>query len=1002
MLRIGYLLTAALAVAAIDIGHAAEEDDTGEGTGATGWAVDRPYFAGRDYSVAPGDTLWDLAGRHYVVPYYWPHIWNRNRALPDPDRIRVDQVLRLPTLQGPPGALTAADRRSIAEGYLRLYDHFRSRGEPNPEYALVGARYYDPSVLPPRLRATATGGAGTAGALAEAPAEAGPGSDDPASGATAAAPPANPASPEADAEAGGAAATPAADERSGIALGGFRLNAGLGLSRSHDDNLFAARSDPESAPYTSAGPWLSLESDWERHAVALDARAETADFTGHPEEDYTDGSLRLEGRYDLDAGSNVFGSLSAARDHEDRTAVNRPGAAAEPTVYRERQAVLGTARRLGEAELRVGITGNELDFDDVPLTVGGSANNDDRDRETYELGGRVTRLRPGGWQPFAQAALNERTYDAERDDLGFARSSAGASVAFGATRAVSGGYAELFAGYMEQDYDDARFGTVESPDIGARLSTVLTGRTKLRLQADRSIEETTIAGAAATVDTVASARLEHRMSARSSVSVPTYWVRSEFERVSRADEVTGFGLNVRYRMARHFSLYAGHTFERRDSTVPSADYEKGTSFAGLAAELAPAPVAPLAAGGTSGPYVGVQGGTTMLGTEVSGPRGPTGGGGSVEAEIGTWRGFAGAFAGYGWAQDRWLVALELEADDGEGSWKHDREPRGNDFSLTRHRSYAGSARLGYWLDSAALLYGRAGLAKTEYRAEYEAGSGDSADLTEKPRGVRFGAGMELALSDRWFGRLDWSYTDYHPIDVDYGTATDEFSPTEQMVSLGLGYRFFDGGSRRAPSRGVEDLDGAYVGAGLGRGTFHTDNTGDQRGSSGTGTLDVDRADGGTALAAYGGYGRRLLGPLYLGAELELEGSDADWASARLPDRRVYGVRRGSAYGLALRAGYVIDGAALMYLRAGRMRTEVDTDYEFAGEDVDVADERTLDGDRIGIGVEVPASEHAFVRLDYSYTDYDSYSIDYATSTGTGTETFDNDEDRFLIGGGYRF
>lgn len=111
-----------------------------------------PWFAGRDYTVQRGDTLWDLSDSHYVNPYYWPHIWNHNPAIDNPDLIRIDQELLLPALQGEPRSLTAADRRSIAEGYLQLYRRWSETGGGNPQHALVGVRHFDPAVLPPELR----------------------------------------------------------------------------------------------------------------------------------------------------------------------------------------------------------------------------------------------------------------------------------------------------------------------------------------------------------------------------------------------------------------------------------------------------------------------------------------------------------------------------------------------------------------------------------------------------------------------------------------------------------------------------------------------------------------------------------------------------------------------------------------------------------------------------------------------------------------------------------
>lgn len=127
----------------------------GDGGASEGSVTGDAFFEGREYTVEPGDTLWGLAERNYVNPFFWPHIWNNNDDLANPDRISVDQLLWLPTLEGEPTNLTEADRRSIAQGYLQLYRFFKKTGDANPGYALVGVRFFDPSVLPERLRGSA-------------------------------------------------------------------------------------------------------------------------------------------------------------------------------------------------------------------------------------------------------------------------------------------------------------------------------------------------------------------------------------------------------------------------------------------------------------------------------------------------------------------------------------------------------------------------------------------------------------------------------------------------------------------------------------------------------------------------------------------------------------------------------------------------------------------------------------------------------------------------------
>lgn len=243
----------------------------------------------------------------------------------------------------------------------------------------------------------------------------------------------------------------------------YRFNMGFGLSRSHDDNIYATPGSTESAGITAFTPWLTLVTAWDRHALAFAASAETARHSGYRDEDYTDYSVRLQGRYDLEDGDNLFGSLTSRRLHEERASVDLPGAALEPTTYREHQGVGGVALGFDQSALRLGVTVRELDFDSVPLESGGSLDNSDRDRTQYELGGRWTRLGEATWQPFAQGTLDWRRYRDDIDRFGYERSSDGSAVAFGMTRDIgAAGYAEFFAGHMQQSYDDPRFDRIST------------------------------------------------------------------------------------------------------------------------------------------------------------------------------------------------------------------------------------------------------------------------------------------------------------------------------------------------------------------------------------------------------------------------------------------------------------------------------------------------------------------------------------------------------------
>ena len=73
------------------------------------------------HAVRSGDSLWSIASqaRHYANPWLWPLIWRANLAvLPDPDRLRSGQVLRVqrhPTVDEVADALLLSRRRAGLE-----------------------------------------------------------------------------------------------------------------------------------------------------------------------------------------------------------------------------------------------------------------------------------------------------------------------------------------------------------------------------------------------------------------------------------------------------------------------------------------------------------------------------------------------------------------------------------------------------------------------------------------------------------------------------------------------------------------------------------------------------------------------------------------------------------------------------------------------------------------------------------------------------------------------
>jgi hypothetical protein len=69
------------------------------------------------YTVRPGDTMWDLAGRFLNNPWYWPKVWSYNPEITNPHWIDPGQLLRFfpSTEEAPTRVEPVASATPIAE-----------------------------------------------------------------------------------------------------------------------------------------------------------------------------------------------------------------------------------------------------------------------------------------------------------------------------------------------------------------------------------------------------------------------------------------------------------------------------------------------------------------------------------------------------------------------------------------------------------------------------------------------------------------------------------------------------------------------------------------------------------------------------------------------------------------------------------------------------------------------------------------------------------------------
>lgn len=772
----------------------------------------------------------------------------------------------------------------------------------------------------------------------------------------------------------------------------YEIDAGISVTTQYTDNVFKQSNDRRTDVVTSLGPWVKLTYNAEDFRLTARASAEIARYGDYSSENYEDYSLGADVLYRIDGDRFLFGGLDYALGHESRESPDDV-AGLRPTQVHEISSYFGIGGNISDRSYRLGFNLRDLDYDDAPTSLG-TIDNDDRDRRQIEIGGRIGIARTEHGEVFFQGIYDQRDYDQAVDNqgLGYRRSSKGYQAAVGYTGTVGRIRGEVLLGLMSQDYDDPRFQTTTALDFGANLTMPLGEGTTLDGVLDRTIEETTLSDASGYVSSTGGLRLRHRVADDLSVAAYGFLSQNDYRNISRTDLLTETGLSLRYNFSPKVYLDADYEFRQRQSDVAGAEFDQHRISLTLGTALDPqydevkASHAQPTGGGF---YLGALVGQNAVQTKVDGPRGS---GGNLTADFGG-DGFAGGlFAGYRRAYGALEFGVEGEIEMNDTSWQHEGD---RTFSVERGNAYSLSATAGMRTDAGNLLYGRFGVISTEFDSSYQTDANPPTARSGRDTGLLAGVGGEFPLADRFAARVEYQLRAYDDYWIGSPTAPDNFANVESVARFGLVYEL--GPKKAGPEKAVEtDFSGAYAGLQLGHGTLQSDNTGPRpNATSPSFTLDATRAGQGFAGGVFAGYGIQRNG-FYFGGEAEAELSSANWNIERSPEGRIYSIEKKRTFGAALRLGYVLNDSVLVYVRGGPVRSDFDVDYRTTG--TSSFDSPTLDGVRVGAGIEFAVDRNTHARLDFTQTNYDPNAITY----GVSTDNFDTTERTFRVGLTHRF
>lgn len=325
----------------------------------------------------------------------------------------------------------------------------------------------------------------------------------------------------------------------GRRVGGFMLHAGVDLSASTNDNVFASETSTESDIGYSISPYARLSSNWSRHSLGFAAGADFDRFQDFDSEDTQSNYLATFGRLDVGRDTNINGNLRVGNQTEPRTAPDA-GTLPEPVEYQQTDASIGVEHTINRFRLSGVVGTQQTDYDGPGQAF--------RDRTEDYVGGRIAVAISPRLQILGDARFDEREYE-NAPILNSDGRTLSAGVRMNLTGLLSG---EVTVGQFERDYATE---SVSGVAFAGNVQWFATPITTVSVNASRSIDETGASGAATYVTSDFGVRVDHELRRNIILSGGISRGQRDYEApADREDEVTYADVGVEYLLNRRVAV----------------------------------------------------------------------------------------------------------------------------------------------------------------------------------------------------------------------------------------------------------------------------------------------------------------------------------------------------------------------------------------------------------------------------------------------------------------
>ena len=359
--------------------------------------------------------------------------------------------------------------------------------------------------------------------------------------------------------------------------GGILLHPSIGVSTAFDDNIYRDLQNTDSDTIHYVRPSIFGLSQWSRHELQFNASVESVDYAQADDEDVTNWSADLNGRYDISREVWLRADLSLRELHEERGSPERAGRTLKPVSYNVTDFGIKGVWRPNRFSLEAEGRYIDREYEDaIDASNQQVSRQSDRDRDETQISIRAGYDLSPGTEVFLRATDFRRRYDLFEDEEGNKRDSEGSEMVLGTQLDIGTLLAaELFSGYRRQKYNnDENLPEVAGITYGANLTWNPTLLSTIRGTAARKAYESALDKTSGYLSSYLNLSADHELRRNILIGAGVGITINKYYGTDREDEIVHSNVQAEWKLNRNFRTDIGFRFQHRDSNIPQNEYDK--------------------------------------------------------------------------------------------------------------------------------------------------------------------------------------------------------------------------------------------------------------------------------------------------------------------------------------------------------------------------------------------------------------------------------------------